>query len=773
MAVDTDVAPPLPRAGSRDEEPVVAVPAAAPPAPGGATDEQPEPQPGRTIVVALLATSAAAWIAGGVFTELLARFVAVLAGAVGVGGVALALRQGRLLLQYLLVPAGFVLGYLVALVLPNATGITGTVPELVRAAVGNGGLAEPPIPFDPGWRFLIVVLLVFVGAAGASLSTALGRPRTAILVPLPVVLAGALNQPEGRDLVSGGVALVLLVAALLVSYTAELADEAEGGAVSRAFEVRQLARGGAAMVAVLAVLAALSQASLLFPVKDDQSEAQPQKPQVQPLSAVEDRPLFTVSSTLRGPWRLGVLDEYDGSGWLLPPFDLDRAVEPDPSGGVPGPPGPSASAAFTIKDLGGFTLPVPAGTVRIQGAKGDVGFDPRTQVFRTRRGAAGDGFTYEVQAARPLNGPALRTAAGGAVPDPVRRFAEVPEAPLEVRRLLDIAPANPFERVQSLRAKLYTSITAAGSGVPVDINPARVVAMLQGGEASPFEIVAAEALLARWAGLPARIGYGFNGGGAVEGGREFRPRDGANWLEVHLGDAGWVPIVGTPPKARSSLTTDPKNQQPTIRPSDELSLQVYLPIRNENPLQLFQVVRYYLTRLLPVAALAGLALAVFPYPVKLFRRRRRSRWATGRGPAARIAVAYAELRDRAVDLGVGSSAATPLEFLDATVEDDEHQELAWLVTRAFWGDLARDLRDGDADAAEALSSSLRSRLTGGQNVPARFAAAVSKASLRRPFDAGLPNPWPSPRTRSARARAGALLRRARPSRRLRLRLGST
>lgn len=765
MAVDTDLAPPPIADG-----PVVAVPAAAPalpPRPDAApADDVPEPQPGRTLVVALLATAAAGWVAGGAFAEFLARLVAVLAGAVGVGGVALAIRQGRVVLQYLLVPAGFILGYVVALVLPNATGVTGTVPELVRAALSNGGLAEPPIPFDPGWRFLIVVLLVFVGAAGASLATALGRPRIAILVPLPVVLAAALNQPEGRDLVSGVVALVLLVGALLVSYTAELADDAEGGAVSRAFELRQLGRGAAAMAAVLAVLGALSQASVLFPVNEDESQAQPQKPQVQPLSAVPDRPLFTVSSTLRGPWRLGVLDEYDGSGWLLPPFDLKRAVEPDSSGSVPGPDRPTLSADFTIKDLGGFTLPAPAGTVRIEGAKGDVGFDPRTQVFRTRRGSAGEGFTYRVQAGRPLTGTELRTAAGGPVPNDVRRFAKVPEPPLEVRRLLDAAPANPFERVQSLRAKLYTSITAAGSGVPVDINSARVVAMLQGGEASPFEIVAAEALLARWAGLPARIGYGFNGGGAVEGGREFRPRDGANWLEVHLGAASWVPIIGTPPKARSSLTADPKNQQPTIKPSDELSLQVYLPIRNENPLQFFQVVRYYLKFALPAMAAGGLLLAVFPYPVKMLRRRRRGRWARRGGPAGRIAVAYAELRDSAIDLGVGSPSATPLEFLDATVEDDEHQELAWLVTRALWGDLARDLRDDDAAAAETLALSLRRRLTGAQNVSARVSAAVSKASLRRPFDAGLPNPWPAPRGRATRARVRLLLRRLVPRRRL-------
>ena len=33
----------------------------------------------------------------------------------------------------------------------------------------------------------------------------------------------------------------------------------------------------------------------------------------------------------------------------------------------------------------------------------------------------------------------------------------------------------------------------------------------EGATATPYEIVAAEALLARWAGVPARIGFGFDG----------------------------------------------------------------------------------------------------------------------------------------------------------------------------------------------------------------------------------------------------------------------
>lgn len=751
--------------------PLVATPAAAPPDltrpdPGPAPVE-PAAHPGRSLVVALLAAAAAAWMCGGVFVGPLARLVAVLAAGVGVGGVAFATRRNRLVLQYLLVPAGFVFGYAVAILLPNATGVTGTVPQLVRAAISNGGLAEPPIPFDPGWRFLIVVLMVFVGAAAASVATAAGRPRLGVLVPLPVVIAAALEQPSGQELLSGAVALVLLIAALLVSFTAELAEGSEGGGLSRAFELRQLGRGAAAMVAVLVVLGGLSQASLLFPNPRDPAQAKPMKPQVQPLTAVKDRPLFEVRSRLAGPWRLGVLDGYDGSAWLLPPFDPSRVVDIGSDGAVPGPARATVPADFTIRDLGGFTLPAPVSPRRIDGARGDVGFDPRTQVFRTRRGAAGQGFDYRVDAARPLTGAELRAAGAGVVPSDIQPFRQVPDPPVQVEQLLASAPTNPFERVQALRAALYAKVVAAGSGVPVDVTPARVVQMLDGAEATPFEIVAAEALLARWSGLPSRIGYGFNGGTSVTGGREFRPRDGANWLEVYLGDAGWVAILGTPPKARSSLNADPKNSQPTIRPSDELTLQVYLPIKNDNPLQFFQIARYWVQVASPFLLGLVLLLVVFAYPLKLWRSVLRRRWARQLAPGAQIAVAYAELRDVAIDFGIGSPAATPLEFLSATVDDDEHAELAWLVTRCLWGDLVRDLRQDDAEAASVLSASLRRRMAAAQPAGARVSAAVSRSSLRRPYDRGIPNPWPRPRpdrsgSSSLVGRLLAPMRRLRP-----------
>jgi hypothetical protein len=726
----------------------------------GGPAEGPGPRPSRVALTALLASAAAAWMGGGVFQGWMARPVALLGALAGVGGVWLASKR-KPVVQYTVVPGAFILGYLAALILPNDTGVTGTVPELVRHAISNGGLAEPPVPFDPGWRFLVVALITLIGAAAASLALATRRPKLALLIPLPVVVAAALSQPHGSEALSGVVALVLLVAALMTAFTAELGEQADTGP---RFEIRQLIRGAGAVAATLAVLAVMSQASLLFPAPKTDRAARPQKPQVQPISKVQDRPLFDVESPSTGPWRLGVLDEYQDGGWLLPPFDLKRYASPGKDGTLPDvPPGitsrPTVRAVITVRDIGGFTIPALANPVSVGHASGDVGYDPRAQILRVRRGSPGQGYRYFVEAAKPPTGAEL-AAAVGPVPPSVAKFAQAPTPPLAVTALLSAAPTNPWERLQYVRTKLYSAVTAKGAGVPVDIEPARVAQLLNGGTGTPFEIVASEALLARWAGLPARIGYGFKGGTKLaDGTYEYRPKDGANWLEVWFPSQGWVPVVGTPPKAQAALNNNAKNNNNQVRPSESLSLQIYLPVENPNPLLFFEVARYWLYRALPLGVLLALLIAALPWLFKIERRRRRRQWAATRGPGARIAAAYGEFRDVAADLNVGDPLGTPLEFLAALVDDDEHAELAWLVTRGLFGDLARDLRPDDADAAEAMSASLRRRLAGAQTGWTRLTAALSKTSLRNPYDPGLPNPWPQRRRRTQPRRWRRLLRR--------------
>jgi hypothetical protein len=147
--------------------------------------------------------------------------------------------------------------------------------------------------------------------------------------------------------------------------------------------------------------------------------------------------------------------------------------------------------------------------------------------------------------------------------------------------------------------------------------------------------------------------------------------------------------------------------------------------------------------------------------LKRVRRRRRAAWAHQHGPAGEIAVAYCAMRDQMVDLALPGRGMTPLELGELVDEDEEHAELAWLVTRTLWGDLRADLTEQDAQTARELSTSVSRRLTKAQPETARLLAAVSRASLRHPHSEEIPNVWFQPRL--PRPSLAGLTRRLRPA----------
>jgi hypothetical protein len=323
--------------------------------------------------------------------------------------------------------------------------------------------------------------------------------------------------------------------------------------------------------------------------------------------------------------------------------------------------------------------------------------------------------------------------------------------------LAEAPTTNAFERLQFVRNAFYSKVVAAGAGRPVDVPPGRVADLLEGKEGTPYEITAAEALLARWAGVPSRLGYGWYGGKTSEPGRfSIRPRHGATWLEAYFEGVGWVPIIGTPPRAKPSTSTAEKNEDPAVRPADQLALIVYVPVEVRGVEQVYSAVRFWLSVVVPAVAGAAVLVALLPVPLRRARRMRRRRWAATRGARGRIALAYGELRDALFDLGVGRPSDTPLELLGAVAEDAEHRELAWLVTRALWGDLARDLQPADAEAAEEMARSVLRRVRRAQPVMTRLLAATSRASLRHPYDSDMPPGLGFGRTRRRRSRRTVL-----------------
>lgn len=697
---------------------------------------------------ATLSSLAGAWMVSHLFRGS-AGPVAVLAVgvAIGVGLVCLSHRMGRpSIAQALVLPVAVAAGAVVATT--STTGRGGSLPGLVADAVREGGLAQPPIAFAPGWAFLGVVLFAMAGAAATAMATGLGRPKLAVAAPLPITLGAAVVQPKGSELITSGVAVVLVVGALALAYGADLAVD---GTVGSGFEVRRLAQGAGLLVLVVVGVVALAQTDLLFPSTKTDQVIPPRKPPTPPPEP--DRVLFTVRSERPGPWRLGTLDVYEDGAFLLPSVDPARMVEVRAGVPVERTARPTYTTTFSIADIKGQTLPSPAGAVAVEGAGATLQYDPRTQVFRLVDRPTGRGLTYDVVAAVPPDG---RELAAAPAPDPrvATEFTAAPAPPPEVADLLAAAPGtDAFDRLQAVRQALYRKVVAAGGGRPVDVPPDRVVAMLDGADASPYEIVAAEVLLARWAGVPARMGYGFFGGDrAADGIVSFRPEHGSAFLEAYFEGFGWVPIVGTPPKAKASLSDEQKKRDPKVLPTDELGLVVFVPVRTPSIRQLYEAVRYWTLIVTPILLAIGALVAAYPAALKAVRSVRRERWARARGPAQQIAVAYAELRDWANDINVGPPHTSPLEFLAAVDDDEEHTELAWLVTRALWGDLRRGLLPADVAAAEELAASVRRRLAQVQSGVNRGLALIARTSLRDPWTTEIPNLWSTPATAASRTR---------------------
>jgi hypothetical protein len=262
-----------------------------------------------------------------------------------------------------------------------------------------------------------------------------------------------------------------------------------------------------------------------------------------------------------------------------------------------------------------------------------------------------------------------------------------------------------------------------------------VQTLLTAKEGSPFEIVAAQALLARWAGLPSRIGYGFDGGTKVGNHLEVRPKNGATFVEVFFPRYGWLPVLGTPKNAKATLGANPNEQQvnKNVLPSKDIAIQLYIPEivppESANGRILARVVE------IAVPSILLLILGYFLWPGlrKAMMRAKRRRLAEAAGPRGRIAVAYAEWRDWATDYGFGYPSDTPLAYLARFVPDNEHRQLAWLVTRTLWGDLRAQCTGEEAHFAEELSRGLRRRLAAAHPTSLRLIAIISRLSVRSPY----------------------------------------
>jgi hypothetical protein len=682
------------------------------------------------------ATLAAAIMIGGVFSGASPRLWAAVGGGLGIlAATRIRAIRNPYLVNAAIVASIFVCGIIIAAPGGSASDIFNLGPFL-REAVTSGDVQRPPVEFTLGWRAILGWLMGGLGFASAWIATEVRRPALGLLLPLPIVAVAAISVPDEARVGSGIGSLVLFAIGLGLLSSIDLE---RGEQRSIAFELRRAVRALPVLGALTVGLIFLAQADFLFPQPVYDPTQSAQKPKAIPLSEVPDRVLFVASSSVTGPWRMGSLDVYDGESWRLPPFADNRIQEVPEDGVIDSELEAGVKATFLVEGLDGAVLPGLPNLVGLIAEGPRLAHDRRTGVIRLASGAIQAGLEYTVTAARIPSVEELQRITAGPPEDieglPSDRFLDAPPPPAAVQRLIGEAPkTSAWDTLDFLRNRLLDTVAAAGAGAPVNVPPEKVEDMLFGSkEGTPFEIVAGQALLARWAGVPARIGYGFDGGEKTDRGFEVRPKHGASFLEVYFPGHKWLPLIGTPRQAKTSFGDEPTQTNDAILASDDFAVQLYVPFEREGSSFLFEQVRAIVVVVGPI--IGGVLLVYFLWPGirKAYRRTRRRSWARDQDAWTRIAVSYAELRDLATDFGYGYQSDTPLMFLDRVVPDEEHTQLAWLVTRTLWGDLRNDVSMDDALAAEELSRALQKRLSQAHTWTLRGVSAFSRLSLRHPY----------------------------------------
>ncbi|MHB8510307.1 MAG: DUF3488 and transglutaminase-like domain-containing protein [Candidatus Dormibacteria bacterium] len=689
--------------------------------------------PLRHTIAVLCPTVAAAVIVGGIFNGLSPRGYAILAAVLG-GLVAYGAQRARnpVFTNLLVIGGLVVIGILPALAV-GGFGAAGQLGNLIGHATAQAHVVRPPITLTAGFAALLGWIMAAVGFSAVWAAIVLRAPAIGMLLPLPVAAVAAISLPKGEQVIDGLI-LVGLFGIGLGVLSGDRSATGEAG-LPIGYEVRRAAKAVPVLAGVVIAIFFLAQTHVLFPHPVVDPTLQAQRPRTAPLSSVTDKVLFDVNSSVTGPWIMGVLDVYNGKDWLLPSFNDSRLKDIPSSGVVDGSMKPAVQATFTIQGLGGAVLPGLPNTVGIEASGPRLNYDTHSGNIRLVEGEVPGSFTYKVAAAGVPDVSSLQEIK--TFPDSYKQFIKMPPMPPAVKSLIDGAPqSSPWDKFDYLRQYVLKNVVAAGLGTPVSIPPDRVQTVLgQTKEASPYEIVAMQVMLARWAGVPARIGYGFDGGTKVGDHLEVHPRDGAAFPEVYFPGHGWLPVIGTPAKAKASETSDPRFQQftPGVLPSKDISVPVFLPAVVPGESDFLDQLRAGVLVVGAVVLALALLYVTFPALLKAIIKARRRAVARSAGGRARIVQAYAEWRDALIDLGYRYPSDTPIMLLDRFPNDEEHSELAWLVTRALWGDLQAEVGDDLAADAEELSRALRRRLLGAQPITVRAVAAVSKLSLRHPY----------------------------------------
>jgi transglutaminase-like putative cysteine protease len=670
----------------------------------------------------------------------------VLAAVLAVGGAdELARRQPRLAgMRPVLALVGGAVLVAVTVPLPALPG-SSTVSAVARGAVqGWIRTLESTFPAKPVPELITFVpLLVLLAAVLGVEWLRRGVPPLATLLPGLAVLGLAQAYAPASGWSAVGLAAGFGGAAVLVL--------AEGwGSAGRATGAARRLRGVVALALPSVLLAGVGAAALAVadPVGQspwslhDQYEL-PTLPAVasNPLGEIGGRlesgrkDLFTVRTDADvDRWPVAALDTFDGANWTtdaqMRPLGAALAQQPRVTT-----PTVTATADFTLSGWAGPWLPTQFRTRSVDGVNPSV--DPVSTMLVVGSPPAGLHYTVtwlapQIDAAR-LAAATLDRALPGAT-----RIDEIPQGILDTAKEAIGSDPPSFRTALRLEQWMRTHYTvASGADIPTGNSFAQLLYFLGSSKRGTSEQFAASyVVLARAAGMPARLVVGFKEPAGDAGGtRTVHNSDVFAWPEVAVTGVGWVPLDPTG-GARSSgaggglaAATDaarkdvPQPGTPAAGASAPAApaapSTVAAPSTGWSPVLLGAAA---------VAAVAALWLVGVP-GAKALRRRRRRR----SGGADAVRGAWQETRDRLREHGVAVTPGQtvrelvePAQLTTGVAADHDLQRLAACVDNALWSgghvpeETVREAWDAEGRVRRALS---------GRGLGARLRAATNARAL--------------------------------------------
>ncbi|MFV0308275.1 MAG: transglutaminase domain-containing protein [Desertimonas sp.] len=599
---------------------------------------------------------------------------------------------------------------------------------------------------------------------------------------------------QGTAMVAGAVALVGLGERAAGLAVAGDDDIDTGGRTSTSHRLR-IGLGACVVIGAVGAAPWLGPRLPLADAHERFDLRQYQQPPFDPLALPS--PLVQVKANLKEPRRddavfsvtgppvtllpVATMTDYDGVVWTVGDPDRNRSDAEFSPVGSQLPPlertipedAPLVTHHFEIADQGGHFLPTagsPTALTVAESAEPYLNLTTGTIALRSRLGA---GFSYDVTSAVP---PALTDEQLESVDITlVDRSAELELLPPSLRNIaadLTAVDERGWPEMAAIRDAFVGDLgneSAGGGFYDIDDTtpPGHSYGRLEEMLADPDRIVgfeeqyaAAAAVLGRVLQLPTRVVVGYR----IPDG-EWTSADvpldvpaawTAAWVEIDAGSLGWVPVLVTPDRnhtidqrvpAPSPVPVVVPNPPPPPPPppdvstprqvddtpeTDETVVEVHHRFGGDGP-GLVTVLAIGATGI-PVIIFVVFAAVVMSW--KALRRHRRRRHATAAG---RVAGAWAEASDRAIESGAPlASAATPREAVQAyasvRVDDGEAvvRELDVLVRhldRAVYAAAAPS--DEQVDQAWLASDRLGRELRGRRSMPERLRMRIDPRPLRR------------------------------------------